>query len=139
MFGAAAMSLSSFCVVSNALRLNLFKVYESKSDRAKKNSIRKEGKVLLPVNEICDIDVNSNLSDLTDENINKGENEMKIIEIEGMMCKHCVAHVKKALEAIGVNADVNLETNSATVPADCDIDACKAAIIDAGYEVTGVK
>ena len=64
---------------------------------------------------------------------------MKIIEIDGMMCKHCVAHVKKALEAIGVNAEVSLETNSATVPADADIEACKAAIVDAGYEVTGVK
>ncbi|MBP3324728.1 MAG: heavy metal translocating P-type ATPase [Clostridia bacterium] len=139
MFGAAAMSLSSFCVVSNALRLNFFKVYESKRDKARKNSIRKDGETLLVKESTCE--VSCELSAKTDENIieNKGENNMKIIEIDGMMCKHCVAHVKKALEAIGVNAEVSLETNSATVPADADIEACKAAIVDAGYEVTGVK
>ena len=139
MFGAAAMSLSSFCVVSNALRLNLFKVYESKNDRPRKKSLRKEGEILLPANENCGENISCELSETADKNINEGENEMKIIEIEGMMCKHCVAHVKKALEAIGVNAEVSLETNSAAVPADSDIEACKAAIIDAGYEVTGVK
>ena len=139
MFGAAAMSLSSFCVVSNALRLNFFKVYESKRDKARKNSIRKDGETLLVKESTCE--VSCELSAKTDENIieNKGENNMKIIEIDGMMCKHCVAHVKKALEAIGVNAEVSLETNSATVPADADIEACKAVIVDAGYEVTGVK
>ena len=136
MFGAAAMSLSSFSVVSNALRLNLFKVYNVKNDKKIKNSIRSENLKLIEKEE-------SELSGIiTDENINEineGENTMKIIEIEGMMCKHCVAHVKKALDAIGVNADVNLETNSATVPGDADIEACKAAIIDAGYEVVAVK
>lgn len=84
MYGAAAMSLSSFCVCMNALRLNLFDVHNPKRDKKRKNSIKvgESGKILL-----------------SEE---KGENNMncKTIEIKGMMCPHCEATVKKALEAV---------------------------------------
>lgn len=84
MYGATAMSLSSFCVCMNALRLNLFDVHNPKRDKKRKNSIKvgESGKILL-----------------SEE---KGENNMncKTIEIKGMMCPHCEATVKKALEAV---------------------------------------
>ena len=83
MFGAAAMSLSSFCVVTNALRLNLFRIHDAGRERKRKDAICVEL--------------------IFDNNVNKKEEVetmTKTIKIEGMMCGHCEAHVKKALEAI---------------------------------------
>ena len=114
MFGAAAMSLSSFCVVSNALRLNWFKMYDTSKDRkikTKKNS--KEDKTMT-----------------------------KTISIEGMMCGHCEATVKKALEALkGVeNAEVSHTAGTAVVTLDADVsdDALKKAVEDQDYKVTKI-
>ena len=63
----------------------------------------------------------------------------KTVKIDGMMCPLCVAHVKKALDGIGVEAEVILEKNCAIVDAAADNDAIKAAITDAGYDVVGIE
>ena len=115
MFGAAAMSLSSVCVVGNALRLKFFK----RLDSGKKE------------NE------NKNFSE-------KGESTMKelTLTIEGMMCMHCQKHVSDALNAInGVSAEVNLEEKKAYVKMDQEItdEVFQKAVADAGYEVTKVE
>ena len=105
MFGAACMSLSSFCVVSNALRLRFFKP-------SFKNEIKEK------------------------------KNMTKTIKIEGMMCPHCVAHVKKALESIeGVQAEVNLENKQAVVTMQNEIarDVLEKTVVEAGYEVKGIE
>ncbi|MBQ3974133.1 MAG: heavy metal translocating P-type ATPase, partial [Lachnospiraceae bacterium] len=86
MFGAAAMSLSSFCVVSNALRLNLFKVHDPSGDRKIKNPVI--------------TDKNGHLLADTDNEEKEGTIMTKTIEIKGMMCPHCEATVKKALEKL---------------------------------------
>ena len=133
MFGAAAMGLSSFSVVSNALRLNLLKVYDKNHDKKIKNAVR--GNLL-----VQKMDVSS--SNEEGEKINKKEdNEMKIT-VNGMMCQHCEAHVKKALEAIdGIEMAVaSHEQNTVTITNTKDIDEAliKAAIEDAGYEYGGI-
>ena len=118
MFGAAAMSLSSFCVVTNALRLNLV-------------DIRTPGRAKLPIPEV-------NIS-----YTNKEETTMKkTVKIEGMMCKHCVAHVTKALEAVeGVTPEVSLEDKAAYLTLDREVpdEVLTKAVTDAGYEVTGIE
>ncbi len=119
MFAAAAMSLSSFCVVTNALRLNLFTVQSDRRDRKKKE---------IPMPEFI---INKN---------SKEENKMiKTLEIEGMMCAHCQAHVQKALEGVeGVTqVVVSLEENKATVTADTEIADQKLidAVTESGYKV----
>ncbi len=115
MFGAAAMSLSSFCVVTNALRLNLCKVHDPSHDRAK------------PV-------INKN------ENQTIKEEKKMTLKIEGMMCAHCEATVKKALEAVaGVqSAEVSHVTGTAVVTGTADAEALKAAVVAQGYEVLSV-
>jgi Cu2+-exporting ATPase len=118
MFGAAAMSLSSFCVVTNALRLNLVKVHSPKRDKKKKP-----------------VDIKLNITAQ-----NKEEKIMtKTIKIEGMMCPHCEAAVKKALEAIdGVKeASASHEMCEAEVMLDKDVDlsVLEKAVTDAGYKV----
>lgn len=123
-FGAAAMGLSSFCVVSNALRLNLIKPYDSSKDKMIKN----------PVSGIL-IEQNSKVED------RKEEKEMKI-KVSGMMCGHCEAHVQKALEAIdGIDSVVaSHEENLVTINNSKDVDeaAIKAAVEEAGYEYGGL-
>ena len=113
MFGAAAMSLSSFCVVSNALRLNLFKIHSDKKDK-KIKAKTKEKKAMT-----------------------------KTMKIEGMMCPHCEARVKKTLEEIaGVeSADVSHETDTAVVTLGADVadDILKNAIEEQGYKVIEIK
>ena len=101
MYGTIAMSLSSICVVSNALRLKLFKP-----------------KYI----------------------IKRGNDKMKTMIIEGMMCMHCKAHVEKALNAIdGVTATVDLEAKSATITGDVESDVLKKAVEDAGYTVISIN
>ena len=123
-FGAAAMGLSSFCVVTNALRLNWIKPYDSRKDKPVKNPITG---ILIEQN--------------TDTEAIGKENTMKI-KVNGMMCSHCEAHVKKALEAIdGIdNAVASHEENLVTITNSGAIDeaAVKAAIEDAGYEYAGI-
>ncbi|SHJ47873.1 heavy metal translocating P-type ATPase [Pseudobutyrivibrio xylanivorans] len=122
-FGAAAMGLSSFCVVSNALRLNLIKPYDSSKDKKIKN----------PVSGIL-------IEQETKED-RKEVNNMKIT-VKGMMCQHCEAHVKKALEAIdGIDSAVaSHEENLVTITNSKDVDesAIKAAVEEAGYEYGGI-
>ncbi len=124
MFGAAAMGLSSFCVVTNALRLNLVKVYDSKKDKLIKNPV---------TGNLIQIEVNNESG--------KGNKEMKIT-VNGMMCGHCEAHVKKALEAIeGIEtATASHEENLVTITTTKDIDESliKAAVEEVGYEYAGI-
>ena len=119
MFGAAAMSLSSFCVVSNALRLNLFKMYDASKD--KKLKAKKEKK-------------RSKKEDKTMK---------KIMHIEGMMCGHCEAAVKKALEALPQvdEAVVSHEAGTAelTLSAEIADDVLKKTVEDKDYTVTSVE
>lgn len=123
MFGAAAMSLSSFCVVSNALRLNFFTPNSDSKDKIKKHMVN------LPEN-FLGIDNNKSEKEVV--------NMTKTIYIEGMMCQHCVAHVKKALEAIeGISsADVNLKEKKAVMTLNNDVDESIiiSAIKNGGYE-----
>ena len=116
MFGAAAMSLSSFCVVTNALRLNFFKNYDFHKDFKinKKLKFKKETK-----------------------------NMEKTLKITGMMCEHCQMHTKKALEALdGVTTvDVSYKTGICVVTMDKDIpdDVLKQAVTNQGYDVTDIQ
>lgn len=128
MFGAAAMSLSSFCVVSNALRLNLFNMHSTKKDKKIKNKFNKGCK------ESCYINADENLKQ-------KEEIKMKKVSIEGMMCGHCVAHVEKALKGIeGIGeVKVSLEEKCAEVSGNVSDEDIKKAVTDAGYEVTGIE
>ena len=133
MLGAAAMSLSSFCVVTNALRLNLFRLHDASKDRKKKQAISPES-VLITDSEEDNKDK---------EGKTEGENDMKkTMKIEGMMCEHCEATVKKALESIdGVeNAEVSHEAGQAVVTMNTDFaDAdLKKAVEDKDYEVKSI-
>lgn len=132
MFGAAAMSLSSFCVVTNALRLNWCKVYDSKRDRKIKSKYAMSVSVLRGVQE--DTDEANHKEDMTME---------KTMKIEGMMCGHCEAAVKKALEALdGVSeAIVSHEKGTAIVKLNADVadDVLKETVEAKDYKVTEVK
>ena len=118
MFAAAAMSLSSFCVVTNALRLNLFRMYDYKRDYKTKNKLsathERNGKIM-----------------------------KKTLKIEGMMCGHCEMHVKKALEMLdGVtNAEVSHKTGTAVVTIEKEIsnEVLKQTVCDQGYQVTDIQ
>ena len=119
MFGAAAMSLSSFCVVSNALRLNLFKLYDPRHDhrfkkRVENNTIIKETNTMT-----------------------------KTMKIKGMMCGHCEARVKKALEALSQveSAEVSHESGTAVVTLNGDISdgELRKAVEEQDYEVVGIE
>ena len=114
MFGAAAMSLSSFCVVTNALRLNWFKVHDASKDKKIKQNVKKEKTTM-----------------------------EKTITIEGMMCGHCEAAVKKALEALPQvsEAVVSHEKGTAVVTLNAEVadDVLKKAVEDKDYKVTGIQ
>ena len=125
MFGAAAMSLSSFCVVTNALRLNLFKIHDTKKDKK--------------IRQATSIEVKNDY--------NKKEKEQKTmvkvtVNVEGMMCGHCEAHVNEAIKkAFGAEDVVSSHENNTTVftaPEKVDEDKIRQTIKDAGYEVTGI-
>lgn len=127
MIGSAAMSLSSVCVVSNALRLRLFKSKYEKNEVNIKEAKTNEYKV-----------------EKSGINVEKGEKEMeRVIFIEGMMCAHCQSHVKNALEAVsGVESvDVELDNKRAVVKCEEKVtekELCNA-VENAGYTVTGYK
>lgn len=119
MFGAAAMSLSSFCVVTNALRLNLVKIYSTKHDRVRKNTAAERVK---------------------NNNLKQEEKTMEVtMKIEGMMCGHCEATVKKALETLPMveSADVSHEKGMAVVKLkeQTDFAVLKKAVEDKDYKV----
>ena len=131
MFGAAAMSLSSFCVVTNALRLNLVNIYNNKKDRKIKNSITEV---------IGNNDLSNNLDNKESE---KETNTMeKTMKITGMMCGHCEATVKKALEALEQvdEAIVSHEEGTAVVKLNSDIsnDVLKKTVEDKDYTVNDI-
>ena len=117
MIGAAAMSLSSFCVVSNALRLNLCRLYDPSRDKAIKNTLRERIKEESPMT--------------------------KTLKIEGMMCPHCEARVKKALEALDAVASAEVShaagTAVVTLAAEVSDEALRAAVEAQDYKVLGVE
>ena len=151
MFGAAAMSLSSFCVVTNALRLNLFKVHDASKDKKIKQNTAElhvtadtENKNMTNEDTDC---CSTEIHDRKDqENIkeNKENNGMTTITVNvtGMMCVHCEAHVNKAIkEAFGVEDVVSSHEKGTTViqaPQKLDEDKIREVIKEAGYEVTGI-
>ena len=130
MFGAAAMSLSSFCVVSNALRLNLMKVHDASKDKPMRHpvTLNEDGRLL----EIKNADEGG-----------KGNEMTKTIKIEGMMCPHCEASVKKALEALPFveEATASHEAGTAVVvlSGEADEAAMKKAVEDKDYKVLGFE
>lgn len=138
MFGAAAMSLSSFCVVMNALRLNFFDVYDDRKDE--RRILRELPGFLLQKEAEAGAKEAAQMQ--ADEKLEASVMK-KTISIEGMMCGHCVAHVTKALEGMnGVEkAEVSLENKNAVVTLSADVSdkALSATIVDAGYEVVGIS
>ena len=142
MFGAAAMSLSSFCVVTNALRLNWCRLYDAGRDKKVKHSIRSMESGTTTDNQTA---VNA----VDDERFNQTNMKMedktmeKTMKIEGMMCGHCEATVKKALESLdGVTeAVVSHEKGTAVVKLSADVssDVLKKAVEDKDYTVVSVE
>jgi Cu2+-exporting ATPase len=134
MFGAAAMSLSSFCVVSNALRLNFFKMYDAKSQEIEVNEAEtqkresQEAKTKEAENKVLE---------------KESKTMEKTMEIKGMMCGHCEARVKKALESVeGVQeAVVSHEQGNAIVTLSADVadEVLKQAVEEQDYQVTGIR
>ena len=131
MFGAAAMSLSSFCVVTNALRLNLLNVKDSRKDK----KIRR--KAAAPAGAVVAA------AEINTETKKENKTMTKTMKIEGMMCGHCEAAVKKALEALdGVaSAEVSHEKGTAVVTLDKDVDnaVLTKAVEDKDYKVVSVQ
>ncbi len=123
MFGAAAMSLSSFTVCMNALRLNLIRPYDTKHDKAKS-------------------DIRNRLKGLEIKNEKEIRTMEKTIKIEGMMCGHCEATVKKALEALDgvISADVSHDKGTAVVALEKDVadDVLTKTVEDKDFKVTGI-
>ena len=130
MFGAAAMSLSSFCVVSNALRLSLMKVHDASKDKPMRHpvTLNEDGRLL----EIKNADEGG-----------KGNEMTKTIKIEGMMCPHCEASVKKALEALPFVAEATASHEAGTavvvLSGEADEAAMKKAVEDKDYKVLGFE
>ncbi len=134
MFAAAAMSLSSFCVVTNALRLNLFSVRSTAKDRRAH---------MVPMPDLTD-----GFTGIGNKETNKGKGKenkgmVKVLDVEGMMCAKCQAHVQKALEGVaGVTAvEVSLDNNTASVTMENEIadETLAGAVTEAGYEVKGCR
>lgn len=139
MFGAAAMSLSSFCVVTNALRLNLFGMYDAGKDKKRRKKGNTAG------NGSRSANTGSATAVQPEENQKEKENKdmEKTMEIKGMMCGHCEARVKKALEALPevTEAIVSHEAGTAVVKLSAAVsdDVLKKAVEDQDYEVTGIR
>ena len=135
MFGAAAMSLSSFCVVSNALRLNLFDLHSTRHDH------KTASPAAAPVQSAAE---NNKKSDAEAPEVKTEDNTMKkTLKVEGMMCGHCEARVKKALEALPEvdEAVVSHEAGTAIVTLNAEIadDVLKNAVEAQDYKVTGIQ
>ncbi|MDE6603601.1 MAG: heavy metal translocating P-type ATPase [Lachnospiraceae bacterium] len=134
MFAAAAMSLSSFCVVTNALRLNLFSVRSTAKDKKAH---------MVPMPDLTDGFTGIESKGKNEEKRKENESMVKVLDVEGMMCGKCQAHVQKALEGIdGVTAvEVSLENKQATVTMDKEIadETLGSAVTEAGYEVKGCR
>lgn len=165
MFGAAAMSLSSFCVVTNALRLNLFKMHDASKDhpmrkRAEKaankggDKAENAGAVRTGAEDTRSIGQTANENETVSKEMQKSENQKnhinmegitmtKTMNIEGMMCGHCEARVKKALEALaGVeSAEVSYEKGTAVVSMSADVadDTLKEAVEAQDYKVNSIQ
>ena len=133
MFGAAAMSLSSFCVVSNALRLNLFDLHSAKHDHPPKHVPALPAALVQPAAE----------EDTTASNQKEETAMKKTLTVEGMMCPHCEARVKKALEALPQvdKAVVSHEAGTAivTLNAEVEDEVLKKAVEAQDYPVTGIQ
>ena len=147
MWGAAAMSLSSFCVCMNALRLNLFKVHNANRDRHGKGEVSETKlnsliKKVTGNDESSDEPGQSETNNLHEDNLKEGKVMTKTMKIEGMMCGHCEATVKKALEAIdGVNsAEVSHEAGTAVVELSGEVqdEVLQKAVEDKDYKVLSI-
>ena len=127
MFGAAAMSLSSFCVVTNALRLNLFRLHDAGKDRA--------------LSPVAEEDFRAAVENIQSELMKEEQTMTKTIGIKGMMCMHCEARMKKALEAVDgvVSAAPDHEKNQAVLELSKDVpeEVLRKTVEDAGYEFVG--
>ena len=165
MFGAAAMSLSSFCVVTNALRLNLFKMHDASKDHPMRKRAEKAankggekaenaGAVRMGAEDTRSIGQTANENETVSKKMQKSENQknninmegitmIKTMNIEGMMCGHCEARVKKALEALaGVeSAEVSHEKGTAVVSMSADVadDTLKEAVEAQDYKVDSIQ
>lgn len=165
MFGAAAMSLSSFCVVTNALRLNLFKMHDASKDHPMRKRAEKAankggekaenaGAVRMGAEDTRSIGQTANGNETVAKEMQKSENQKnninmegitmtKTMNIEGMMCGHCEARVKKALEALaGVeSAEVSHEKGTAIVSMSADVadDTLKEAVEAQDYKVDSIQ
>ena len=165
MFGAAAMSLSSFCVVTNALRLNLFKMHDASKDHPMRKRAEKDankggekaenaGAVRMGAEDTRSIGQTANGNETVSKEMQKSENQKnninmegitmtKTMNIEGMMCGHCEARVKKALEALaGVEcAEVSHEKGTAVVSMSADVadDTLKEAVEAQDYKVDSIQ
>ena len=165
MFGAAAMSLSSFCVVTNALRLNLFKMHDASKDHPMRKKAEKAankggekaenaGAVRMEAEDTRSIGQTANGNETVSKEMQKSENQKnninmegitmtKTMNIEGMMCGHCEARVKKALEALaGVeSAEVSHEKGTAVVSMSADVadDTLKEAVEAQDYKVDSIQ
>ena len=132
MFGAAAMSLSSFCVVSNALRLNLFDLHSTKHDHPLKNASALPAALTQPA-----------AVEDKERTIKEDMTMKKTLHVEGMMCGHCEARVKKALEALPevTEAVVSHEAGTAVVTLSAEVsdDVLKKTVEDQDYKVTGIQ
>ena len=132
MFGAAAMSLSSFCVVSNALRLNLFDLHSTKHDHPLKNASALPAALTQPA-----------AVEDKERTIKEDTTMKKTLHVEGMMCGHCEARVKKALEALPevTEAVVSHEAGTAVVTLSAEVsdDVLKKTVEDQDYKVTGIQ
>ena len=139
MFGAAAMSLSSFCVVTNALRLNLFGMYDASKDKKR----RKKGNTAGTTNRSANTGSTTTAQPENKQTEKENKDMEKTMEIKGMMCGHCEARVKKALEALPevTEAIVSHEAGTAVVKLSAAVadDVLKKAVEDQDYEVTGIR
>ena len=132
MFGAAAMSLSSFCVVSNALRLNFCRLHDASRDKKIKSAIIKDTIMNTDSQEESEM-----------ESGKEGSTMTKTMKIEGMMCGHCEARVKKVLEALAEvdSAEVSHEAGTAVVTLNSDVqdEVLKKTVEDQDYKVTSIQ